>query len=149
MLSFQKIICPTDFSEASLSALAHAADLAAQYQADLYLVNVVPALPPLPTDPNSFAQVPEYERALHLDAQRRLDALADDLAGKSLRAHTIVGHGDPATEIVRVAKDEGAGLIVIATHGATGWRHLVFGSVAEKVVRLAQLPVLTLPAAHS
>ena len=53
--------------------------------------------------------------------------------------------GDAAEEIVRLAKTEAANLIVIATHGLTGWRHLVFGSVAEKVIRLSDQPVLVIP----
>lgn len=57
---------------------------------------------------------------------------------------TIVGHGDVADEIVRIAETEKADLIVTATHGTTGWRRFVFGSVAEKVVRLAKCPVLTI-----
>mgnify|MGYP003586231797 CR=1 FL=1 len=147
MLSFQKILCPTDFSEPSLDGIAYGADLAKRYQAVLSLVHVVPVLPAIRTDPNYVALVPEYERALHDDAQRQLDALGKDLAAKGLEVRTIVGHGDPGNEIVRIAKDEAADIIVIATQGNTGWRHLVFGSVAAKVVRLAQLPVLTVPGA--
>ena len=54
-----------------------------------------------------------------------------------------MSHGDPAKEIVRIAIDENIDMIVIATHGLTGWQHIVFGSVAEKVVRFAECPVLT------
>ena len=56
----------------------------------------------------------------------------------------MVGHGDVADEIVRIGEIEKADLIVIATHGTTGWRRFMFGSVAEKVVRLAKCPVLTI-----
>lgn len=146
MLSFKKILCPCDFSGASRLALGAAAELAAQFQAEIYLVHVVPVLPPLPPDPNFVFEVPEYERALHLDAERQLKDITKELTAKGLVVHTIVGHGDPGTEIVRVAKDETVDLIVIATHGMTGWRHVMFGSVAEKVVRLAHRPVLTIPA---
>jgi len=59
---------------------------------------------------------------------------------------TMLVDGDPAQEICQAAKEKGADLIVIATHGQTGWRRLVFGSVTEKVVRLAPCPVLTIPA---
>jgi len=146
MLPFKKILCPSDFSGASRIALGAAAEVAGQFQAEMYLVHVVPVLPPVPTDPNFVFEVPEYERALHTDAERQLQALAQDLRAKGLVVHTMVGHGDPGSEIVRIAKDEAVDLIVIATHGMTGWRHAMFGSVAEKVVRLAHRPVLTIPA---
>jgi nucleotide-binding universal stress UspA family protein len=61
-----------------------------------------------------------------------------------LRVHPIVAYGSPADEIVRIANEENIDLIVIATHGRTGWRHLVSGSVTEKVVRIASHPVLTI-----
>ena len=57
---------------------------------------------------------------------------------------TSVTHGYAAEEIIRAAEAEKADMIVIATHGGTGWQHLIFGSVAEKVVRLASCPVLTI-----
>jgi nucleotide-binding universal stress UspA family protein len=146
MLSFKKILCPTDFSGASRVALAAAAEVAAQFQSEIFLVHVVPVVPPVPPDPNFVFEVPEYERALHADADRQLKALADELTAKGRTVHTIVGHGDAGSEIVRVANGESVDLIVISTHGMTGWRHVVFGSVAEKVVRLAHRPVLTVPA---
>ena len=146
MLPFKKVLCPSDFSEASRMALGAAGEFAGHFHAEIYLVHVVPVVPPLPPDPNFVFEVPEYERALHADADRQLKALTEELTAKGLVVHTMVGHGDPGTEIVRVAKDEAVDLIVIATHGTTGWRHVMFGSVAEKVVRLAHRPVLTVPA---
>lgn len=146
MLPFKKILCPVDFSGASRIAMAAAAELAQQFQAEMYLVHVVPVLPPVPPDPNFVFEVPEYERALHSDAERQLVGLTAEITAKGLPVHTVVGHGDPGSEIVRVATSEAVDLIVIATHGMTGWRHAMFGSVAEKVVRLAHRPVLTVPA---
>ncbi len=78
---------------------------------------------------------------LHTDAHDKLHRLTEQVKFTTVR--TIIGHGDAATEIVRIAEKEHADLIVISTHGMTGFRHLVFGSVAEKVVRLAKCPVLT------
>ena len=146
MLPLRKIVSPTDFSPASQKGLEEALELAQQFHAELVLVNVLPVLPPAPSDPNFVFEVPEYERALHVDAERRLKEMAADVASKGLAVRTAVGHGDAGAEIVRIAKDENADLIVIATHGTTGWRHAMFGSVAEKVVRLAHRPVLTVPA---
>jgi nucleotide-binding universal stress UspA family protein len=146
MLPFKKVLCPSDFSDASRAGLATAVELAAHFKADLYLVHVVPVVPPVASDPNFVFKVPEYERALHADAERQLKALAEEAAAKGVTAHTTVGHGDAGPEIVRAAQGEEVDLIVIATHGNTGWRHAMYGSVAEKVVRLARRPVLAVPA---
>lgn len=134
------------------------------------LVHVVPVVPSLPPDPNFVFKVPEYERALQLEAGKKLNELIEQRIPKEIKARALLGHGDAdsemariaeddgterlkrlalrgtASEIVRIAEDDGADLIVIATHGLTGWRHLVFGSVAEKVVRMASCPVLTVRA---
>lgn len=144
MIPFKKIVCPTDFSEPSYEGLKRAVELATHFGAELYLVHVVPVMPPLPPDPNFAFEVPEYERALHADAERKLNEAKAEYIPPEVTVHTIVRHGDVAGEIIRVAQDEQADLIVIATHGLTGWRHLVFGSVAERVVRLASCPVLTI-----
>jgi nucleotide-binding universal stress UspA family protein len=146
MLPLKKIVSPTDFSPASQNGLDAAIELAKHFGAEIVLVNVLPVLPAAPSDPNFVFEVPEYERALHVDAERRLAELAGELTAKGIIVRTEVGHGDAGAEIVRVAKDEAADVIVIATHGSTGWRHVMFGSVAEKVVRLAHRPVLSVPA---
>lgn len=146
MWPFQKILCPTDFSEPSYEGLQRGVELASHFGAELLVVNVVPVIPPLPPDPNFAFEVPEYERALHADAERKLSEIVQQRIPTTVKAQAVVAHGDAADEIVRIAQEEGADLIVIATHGLTGWRHLVFGSVAEKVVRLAQCPVLTIRA---
>ena len=146
MLPVKKILCPIDFSGASQTALRTAAEFAQQFQTELILLHVVPVVPPLIGDPNYAFSVPEYETALHTDAQRQLTALGDNIVPKGTTVRTLVGHGDAGGEIVRLADAEAVDLIVIATHGMTGWRHVMFGSVAEKVVRLARRPVLTVPA---
>ncbi|MGC2108159.1 MAG: universal stress protein [Candidatus Korobacteraceae bacterium] len=147
MIPAKKIVCPTDFSEAASAAVQHARELAAHFGSELVLVNVVPVVPALPNDPNWVLKIPEYEASLHADATQNLRELAASIEAKGVCVRTVVGHGDAASEIVRIAQDEGADMIVIATHGHTGWRHVAFGSVAEKVVRRAQCPVLTYPVA--
>jgi nucleotide-binding universal stress UspA family protein len=145
MLPLRRIVCPTDFSPAAQEAVAAAMQLGLHFQAELVVVHVLPVLPAVPSDPNFTFEVPEYEHALHADAERRLGALAAEIRGQGITVRTAIGHGDAGTEIVRIAADEASDLIVIATHGTTGWRHAMFGSVAEKVVRLARRPVLTVP----
>jgi nucleotide-binding universal stress UspA family protein len=143
MVPWKKIVCPSDFSDGSVEALAQATELAQHFQSDLYLVHVLSTQPET-AEWRGEADVPGVERLVSSEAAEKLRKLAAPLAAKNLRAHALIVHGDAAEQIVRVAKDEGADVIVIATHGAAGWRHLAFGSVTEKVVRLAMCPVLTI-----
>jgi|SRR5215471_12242852 len=149
MLPVKLILCPTDFSEPAGQCVEAATELAKFFNAELLLVNVVPAIPNLPPDPNYVYKIPEFERYLHADAEKHLGEVLIQVSAKGIRARTQVGHGPAAEEIVTIAKAENADLIVIATHGATGWERLMFGSVAEKVVRLAECPVLTVRKAVS
>ena len=144
MFPIKTVLCPTDFSEPSHQALKIAGELASKVGAGVLLVHVVPVLPTLPNDPNNVFNASEYERLLHQDADEKLAHLISETAQGGPQIRTRVGHGDAASEIVRIAESEKADLIVIATHGTTGWRRFVFGSVAEKVVRLAKCPVLTI-----
>ena len=141
MLTIKKILCPTDFSEASLKGLDYAVEMASLFQAELSIVYVLPILPHSATDPNIHFEIPEYERMIHKDSEKQLEAIIAQRVPKNLTARTLIGHGNPAHEIVRLAEEEKADLIVIATHGHTGFHHLVVGSVAEKVIRLAHCPV--------
>ncbi len=143
MFSMKKILCPTDFSEGSLAAVSQAGELVHQAGGVMYLVNVIPVQPGLPTDPNYVFKVPEYERTLHSEAEHQLQEIAQPLNARGVETRTFIGHGDAASEIVRIADQEDVDLIIISTYGNTGWRRFAFGSVTEKVVRLAQCPVLT------
>ena len=142
MLKIKKILCPTDFSEPSLKGLDYAVDMAKAFRAKLVVVYVLPILPASATNPNLHYQIPEYERMIHKDSDEQLKAIISKRVPKSLKARPLIGHGNAAHEIVRLAEKEKADLVVIATHGHTGLHHLVVGSVAEKVVRLAHCPVL-------
>jgi universal stress protein A len=143
MLPVKLIVCPTDFSGPACACVRAASELAEHFNAELLLVNIVPALPGVPPDPNYVFKIPEYEQYLHADAEKHLRETRDELVSKKVKVRTQVGHGSAAEEIVLIAKTEGADLIVISTHGSTGFERWVFGSVAEKVVRLAECPVLT------
>lgn len=144
MPQIERILCPTDFSDGSLQALEQAADIALKFAAEIYVINVIPILTALPTDPNFVSSAPGNEQSLHAEAQRYLDDIASGLIEKGICTTTIVGHGDAGSEIVRIAEQHRVGLIVIATFGKTGWRRFMLGSVTEKVVRLANCPVLSI-----
>jgi nucleotide-binding universal stress UspA family protein len=149
MFPFRRILVTTDFSEVSLQALPMAVEIAAHFNAELLLVHVLPVDTSTPWDIPPYADfglaslpLPEYETQVRQEVERRLAIVAAKQV-QGVKVRTLVGRGDAAAEIGRMATEENADLIVLATHGWTGWRHLVFGSVAEKVLREAPCPVLS------
>ena len=146
MLPPKVIVSPIDFSVHSDGALKTAADLALRFGSELCLVHVMPALPNLPSL-RSFFKEGEYEQTLQADAEKQLAQMVEKIAGHGVKARSAIGTAnDTGMEILRTAELNHADLIVIATHGMTGWHQLAFGSVAEKVVRLATIPILLLRA---
>lgn len=143
MLPVKLVLAPTDFSEVSVETVARARELAEHFGAELLVLHVIPPIPTLPSDPHYNFEVPAYQEALRENARRQIQEAAPDPVASGLKSQTLVSYGDPAKEIVRIAEEQSVDMIVIATHGLTGWQHLVFGSVAEKVVRTAKCPVLT------
>jgi nucleotide-binding universal stress UspA family protein len=146
MLPPKVILSPIDFSDPSHEALDVAADLAARFGSELLLVHVVPVVPKLPSGVSIFKEG-EYERELIQDAEKRLAEFVKKYVENGIKSRSVAGQAnDAAMEIVRTAEHEDVDLIVIATHGMTGWRRLAFGSVTEKVVRTSSCPVLVLRA---
>jgi len=144
MEKVERMLCPTDFSEGSLQALSAAKNIAKKFGAELCLVYVLPIMPVLPTEPKFAFQTAQYESLLYDDAEKRLNNLLEEVRREGLASKAFLGRGDAAAEIVRVSAQHQVDLIVIATFGKTGWRRFAFGSVTEKVVRLALCPVLTI-----
>ena len=152
MLPIKKIVCPTDFSEPSFEAVKVANELAVHFGSFLCLLHVVSLTPILasPMVPTAF-DISSYQKALEDDAREKLQKVREDLISKDLHTcRPMVVSGFAPDEIIRITQAEQADLIVIATHGLTGWRHLVYGSVAERVVQLAPCPVLAIrpPSPH-
>jgi nucleotide-binding universal stress UspA family protein len=145
MLPFKKILCPTDFSEPAFAALKRAEELARHFDAELIVAHVIPALPGPHLFPDPKASfnfdVSLYQQELAIKAEHMLKDL---VSHHKVESRDMVTTGEPAPEILRIAQQEHVDLIVIASHGLTGWRRLVHGSVAEKVVRQATCPVLTI-----
>jgi nucleotide-binding universal stress UspA family protein len=145
MLPFKKILCPTDFSEPAFVALKRGEELARHFEAELIVAHVIPTLPGPHLFPDPQASfnfdVPLYQQELAIKAEQMLKDL---VSHHKVESRNLVTTGEAAPEILRIAHQEHADLIVIASHGLTGWRRLVFGSVAEKVVRQASCPVLTI-----
>ena len=146
MLPPKLILSPIDFSDSSQAALDVAADFATRFGAELLLVHVMPAIPDL-RENVSILKEGEYDQSLTNAAAKRLADLAGTLARKNVKARTEMGTAnDVGMELVRIAEHEHADMILIATHGMTGWHKIAFGSVAEKVVKQASCPVLVLRA---
>ncbi len=148
MAIFTRILCPTDFSEPARQAIELARDLARRFGAELRLVHCVePVTLHGPTvdigAPTSTFDVTGYQELIYEKAAERLRTMGESLSSAELSVSTHLGRGKPGDEIPAHAEDWGADLVVIATHGESGWRRFLFGSVAEKVMRTARCPVLT------
>ena len=145
MITLRHILVATDFSEPSDTALAYGRELASRFDATLHVLHVVqnPYVASLGIE--SAAVVgPQLTQQLEDDARQRLEALTidSDRSGPRTRAVVRTG-GSPAQEIVDYAKAHDVELIVMGTHGRGALAHFVMGSVAERVVRIAHCPVLT------
>ena len=149
MLKLKKILYPTDFSEASLEALKYATSLARSCESKLILMHVVNEK--IFSEGLSLARISAPEalgQELAKEAARQLKMLitAEDRPG--LELEMVILHGNPSLEVIRYAKEHKVDMIVIGTAGRSGVEHMMFGSTAEKVVRGAQCPVLSVkPAA--
>ena len=146
MMPPKLILVPIDFSDSSQKALGVATDMASRLGAALLLVHIVPAIPDLPQGVSIFKEG-VYDNELHETASKQLWELAAARENKNLNVRTEVGTAnDVGMELVRIAEHDNVDMIVIATHGMSGWRRIAFGSVAQKVVEQADCPVLVLRA---
>ena len=145
MLQVNRILCPVDFSTPCYEALAQARELASHFSAQMILLHVVSPIPVIPNSTfPSAAHVPDLLNEMEDSARQSLAEVEKEMAEKGIESRCLVLHGSPADQIVSAASTEKADLVVIATHGMTGWKRVLFGSVAEKVVRHCKCPVLTI-----
>ncbi len=143
-VSLKKILVPQDFSEYSLHAMKYAVTFAELFKAELLVLHIVEPIV-YPAD-FSFGQVsiPAMEEEIRKHSEEQLNELVERETPRDIKATPIIRIGKPFIEIVEVAKSENADLIVISSHGRTGMDHVLFGSTADKVVRKAPCPVLTI-----
>lgn len=148
MFPFKKILCPTDFSEPSLCGLRMAQEMASLHGAEIIVLNVHKPLPTLPKPRLEASDVTfdisAYEQHVADDARDNLANLADSIFNDETKVRLEVRMGRPAYEILAFAAEEDVDAIFIATHGHSGLAHIIFGSVALKIVRRAKCPVLTI-----
>ena len=146
MSMFQKILVPVDFSPYASYALRTAAELARRFNGSLTILHVHDALPlAFPDDLQPISKEQQAQLRARIDKELAALSVRAGTAGAS-GVETLVAEASPAEEIAHCAERGGFGLIVIGTHGRRGFQRLLLGSVAERVVRLAPCPVLTVRA---
>ncbi|HYD43279.1 MAG TPA: universal stress protein [Anaeromyxobacter sp.] len=140
---WKTICCPIDFSDASRAAMEVAADLAARTGASLTLLHAYPVPGYTFPDGSVVASARMLQELADQSAKHLAEwkSQAEALGVRTVNAETVVG--EPAAEIVAWARERKTDLLVLGTHGRTGLEHALMGSVAEKVVRRARCPVLT------
>jgi nucleotide-binding universal stress UspA family protein len=145
MITLKRILVPTDFSEPADAALTYGRELAGRFGATLHVLHVAENVYIATLGAETYAAVaPDLQREIENTARVRLDELILDSDGSGPRAEAVVlTSASPAFAIVDYAKDHDIDLIVMGTHGRQGFTHLLMGSVAERVVRMASCPVLT------
>jgi nucleotide-binding universal stress UspA family protein len=145
VIEIRTILAPTDFSHHAACAVRYACGLAERFGATLHLLHVLSEVIPVGPDP-MLAPVlpPEYYRDTEHAARQGLEALLDPSWGRPAAVERAVRWGVPVDAIVEHAEKHAVDLIVIATHGRTGLSHVLLGSVAERIVREAGCPVLTI-----
>jgi universal stress protein A len=139
--SIKRILVPVDFSDCSKKALRYALALAREHSGslDLLYVAALPSYGPVDYGPMDYGNLQEEMVA---SATKELAKTIAEEIGKAVPAEAIVRSGVAAREIIDVARTLPADLIVVSTHGRSGLKHVLLGSVAEQVVRHAPCPVL-------
>jgi nucleotide-binding universal stress UspA family protein len=141
---FERILCPVDFSDSSMKALTYALSLAQEADAQLIVMHVVEGLPERSALLYERFDMSRYERAVSEDARDRLEKAIPEEARSWCKPEALMGSGKPYQEILRVARDRDAHLIVMGVHGRNPVDLMLFGSTTQHVVRRATCPVLTL-----
>ncbi|MBS0657899.1 MAG: universal stress protein [Verrucomicrobia bacterium] len=143
--SIRTILVPTDFSAPAERALHYAEQLASYCQAKIVLLHAFDADEYVA---GVMGPLSEYQARILEEDEATLHAIAKASQARGFRVEVRTGRGRPARQITQAAEECEAGLIVLSTHGRTGWRRFLMGSVAEAVVRHAHCPVLTVHARH-
>ncbi|HEY5649576.1 MAG TPA: universal stress protein [Nitrospiria bacterium] len=140
MKKIKKILVPVDFTEHSDRAVDLAADMAGAFHARITLLHVIEQFTYSVTD---TILVVDHYRALREVAEPLMEGLQKKLIRRKMKVEAEIVRGNPAQQIIKKARNQGSDLVIMGTRGRTGIKHVVLGSVAEKVVRLAPCPVVT------
>ena len=142
MQHFKKILFPVDLSEVSPKLVPYVKEMAVTFGAEVHLLFVARILQHFTSIYVPHPSVNKFEAEMVKGAEKRLQEFVDEhFRDDSFKAQVVLG--DPAAEILNYAQAEGIDLIIIGTHGRKGLEHIIFGSVAERVVKKSLVPVLT------
>ena len=150
MIELKRILLPTDFSDYSANATAYATSFADKFGTELHLLHVLQDLVAMVPEPGlAFPPPGDYMQELQQSAEQALAQLPDPAPSDASKIVRVTCQGPPFVEIIRYAKENEIDLIIMGTHGRSGLAHVLLGSVAERVVRKAPCPVLTVrPSDH-
>lgn len=145
MIKLTRIVCPTDFSPTSSHAVDYAGTLAASFGAELVLMHAIPQMDYPLRSFGMASSLGHIKEELQTRAMESLEARSEKLRESlpNVKVRLLVRNGEAHDATLECAKEEAAEMIVMGTHGHTGITHALLGSSAEKVVRLAPCPVLT------
>ena len=144
---YKRILCPVDCDDYSAEALKHAAALALSSGATVFVLHVVPATPPLDEGATGGLAVGEIYEPRVRTARAQVEQMLAAIPGE-VKREIRIEIGRPGDTILDAQTKLDADLIVMATHGRKGLKHLVLGSVAERILREARVPVLTIRPSH-
>jgi len=145
VIEIKRILAPTDFSAHSDTAVRFACQIAERFASELHLLHVLSEIIPTGPDPLLMPVMPpQFYKDSEDRANETLASLLHPDWGRPVKVKTAIRWGSPVESIVSYALDERVDMIVIATHGRTGLSHVLLGSVAERIVREAPCPVLTI-----
>lgn len=142
MFNIKNIIVPTDFSNLSFTAFDYAKDIASRWKAKIHIVYVLEKQPPFLAMRSIDVNEEQVMKSMEVQAQKQLDEATKRFGKVDFDVTTVLLKGVDYEELVQYSKKINADLIVLATHGRTGFIHTLIGSVTEKVVRHAKCPVL-------
>ena len=140
-MTVQHILVPTDFSADAEQAVDYAIALASVFRARVTLLHVIHEVL-WAAGETAMTLPPTYFAELEAATQQQMGKALQRVRHAGLEGDSIVAYGFPFEHIVTVARNQGVDLIIMGTHGRTGLKHVLMGSVAERVVRLAPCPVL-------
>jgi nucleotide-binding universal stress UspA family protein len=138
---YNRVLVPLDGSVAAEAIVPFVLEIAGPLDLEVVLLRVIQPLPPTVIEGSRHVEV-EDVAGRHADAAAYLAGIAAELGGRGVRVQTEVRRGEPAEEISEAVREVGADLVAMTTHGRTGFGRLLFGSVAEAVLRQALVPVL-------
>ncbi|MBW1862924.1 MAG: universal stress protein [Deltaproteobacteria bacterium] len=143
MKEFKKILFPVDFSEVSSKIVPCVITMADKFDAEVHLIFVVRKLENYRSIFVSPVTVEDFEAEIVLGAETKMEEFVQEFFKRIFRPKTKILIGDIAEEIIKYIKAQGIDLVIIGTHGRKGMDRIIFGSVAERVIKSAPVPVLS------